>query len=127
MASFADQVSNASLGDSRARTTYTIPEELRDASKRPETVSLRLLTSDEELQASRAGKFDIMKSQYEATKLMIVALDGKPVSVADGSVDSFWERADPRVRNLLIEAYNRLSSPTRGQQDDFFKSARIEV
>lgn len=127
MPSFPEQLANASVGDSRARTTYVIPESLRDSTKKPAEVSLRQLTADEELQAARAGRFDVLKSQYEATKLMIVAIDGKAVSIADASVDSFWERADPRVRNLLVEAYNRMSSPTRGEQDDFFKSARIEV
>lgn len=125
MTSFADQLGNSV--DNRARTTYTIPEGFRDSTKRPETVSIRQLTSDEELQASKLGRFDVLRSQYEAAKLMIVAIDGKPVSLADGTVDVFWERSDPRVRALLIEAYNRMSSPTRGEQDTFFKSARIEV
>lgn len=113
--------------DNRPRTTYTVPESMRDASKQPAKVSFRQLTADEELTASKAGKFDVMRSQYEAVKLSIVAVDGKPVSVADGTVDSFWEHADPRLRSLLIDAYNRLSSPTREESASFFKSAQIEV
>lgn len=118
----------AALISARETITYTIPESLRDSeTKRPSNVTMRALTADEELTASRLGRFDVMKSQYAATKLSIVALDGAPVSTADGSTDAFWERSDPRLRSLILQAYNKLSSPTQAEEDAFFKSATARV
>lgn len=127
MPSFAEQLVRPAAKAVRPRTTYDVPESLRDATGKPAKVSMQTLVADDELQAARSGKFDILKSQYEAVKLAIVALDGKPTSVADGTTDQFWNNCDPKLRTILLDAYNRMSSPSREESDAFFKSAQVEV
>jgi len=107
---------------------FTLPESLigKD-SIGPRKVALRQLSADEELMASKIGRFDIMRAQYAAAKLSIVELDGKPVHYADTVLEAFWERSDPRVRSLLLQAYNRLSSPTKEEEEDFFGSEVVKV
>jgi hypothetical protein len=104
--------------------TYTIPESLRNGAAK---VGMCELTADQELQASRTGRFDLLKAQYEATKLSIVLLDGKVVNRAEIELDRFWEHASPRVRSLLLQAYNRLSSPSAEETEDFFDSVVTEL
>lgn len=105
---------------------YTIPQSAR-ADGLACVVCLRELTSREEIDASRVGGLDFMKSQYEAVKRAICALDGKPASVADGEVDAFWERCGPKVRALLLKAYIRMSSATEAEDADFFASETVKV
>ena len=107
---------------------YNIPESLGGGKGGvPQKVSMTQLTAEQELQASKIGRFDMMKSQYVATKLSIVEMDGKPSDQADGGLDSFWERCDPRVRSLLLQAYNRVSSPSKEEEESFFGSEVVRV
>jgi len=107
---------------------YKIPESLGGGKNGiPCKVALVQLTAEQELMASKIGRFDMMKSQYVATKLSIVEMDGKPSDQADGGLDSFWERCDPRVRSLLLQAYNRVSSPSKEEEESFFGSEVVRV
>lgn len=112
---------------SRAVYRYSIPESLRGQQNVPKKVGMIQLSADQELMASRVGKFDFTKAQYAATKLSIVEFDGRPVDQANAEVDKFWERVDPRVRALLVQAYTKLSSPTKEEEDAFFGSEEASV
>jgi hypothetical protein len=112
----------------RAVHTYTLPDSLRGSlPNMPKKVGLVQLTAEQELMASKIGKFDVMKSQYAATKLSIVEFDGRPVNQGEAEVDKFWERVDSRVRALLLQAYNKLSSPSKEEEDGFFSSETVQV
>lgn len=117
----AQQARTGDSTDERVITYYDIPKEYGSAYK---TVGLRALNAVEEQDASRSAAADMLKAQYEAVKRMIVRLDGKKVSVADGTVDAFFDHCDPRLRQLLTTVYVRASSPTKKEAADFFKSAR---
>lgn len=125
MNAFAQQLDHAQQ-DERVVTTYTIPDSLRGQSG-PKQIAVRNLYSDEELAASQAAGFQLLKSQYEATKRMIVSVDGQPVSVNNGSIDRLWERWDPKIRDLLVMLYNKMTTPSKEEADSFFKSAKTEV
>lgn len=100
---------------------FTIPPELRkDLS--PTKIGLRLLTAEQELMASKQGKFDVNRINYAAAKLSIIEFDGKYVDNGDSAIDLFWERADPKVRSLILQACTKMSSPTKEQEDSFFAS-----
>lgn len=105
---------------------FTIPEKLRYEGG-PAVVSLQLLSSDQELIASRLGRFDVLKTQYEAVKLSVGALDGAKADPSTGIVDTFWEKAGPKVRSLLLQAYDRISSPTKEDESSFFLSEKARV
>lgn len=106
--------------------TYTIPESLRGEGV-PAKVGMVQLTAGQELTASKVGGMDYTKAQYAAAKMSIVQFDGRPVDAVNAEVDKFWERVDPRVRALILSAYNRLSSPKKEDEDSFFASEAVSV
>jgi hypothetical protein len=107
---------------------YNIPESLGGGKGGvPQKVSMTQLTAEQELQASKIGRFDMMKAQYVATKMSIVEMDGKAPDKGGGGLDSFWERCDPRLRSLLLQAYNKISSPTKEEEEGFFGSEVVRV
>jgi hypothetical protein len=119
-----------SVKASRLIRQYTLPESLRSddpSVPRPKTIGMRQLSAEEELMASKIGRVDYMRAQYAATKLSIVEFDGKPIDHGTSALDIFWERSDPKVRSLLLQAYNRLSSPSKEEEDGFFESETAKV
>lgn len=111
---------------SKIQYEYEIPKSLRNGTQAAK-VTMRPLTTREEIDASKAGGFDLMKTQYEAVKRSICALDGKSASIMDGEVDKFWEEAGPKLRSLLLQAHNRLSSANMEESDSFFASEQVRV
>jgi len=105
---------------------YTIPTTLRGEGI-PEKISLCPLTAEQEIQASKVGGFNLMKSQYEATKRAIAEVDGKPAKFADGDVDALWNRMSPRLRALLITAYSKMTTASEEEDDSFFASEQMKV
>ena len=105
---------------------FTIPETLKSEAL-PRVVSLRQLSADLEMTASKLGRYEVMKSQYEAVKLAIFELDGKPANAANGDVDQFWENAGPKLRSLLMQAYNRISAPSNEEEESFFESQKVRM
>jgi hypothetical protein len=113
----------------KAIHTYTIPESLRSApngSPSPTKIGMQQLNADQELMASKTGRFDYMKAQYAAAKLSIVEFDGRKVD-PDGTVDIWWDKADPKLRSLVLQAYNKLSSPSTEEDESFFGSEEMKV
>lgn len=115
---------------SKVIVTYTLPESARKEVadyEMPTKIGMRALSADEELQAHRVGRAEYMRTQYDATKRSIAEFDGKAASYANGEVDKFWERCGPKVRSLLLQAYNRATSPVQEDEQSFFASAEIQV
>jgi hypothetical protein len=106
--------------------TFTIPKTLLWEGG-PAKVGFKPLSSAQELLASKLGRFDVMKSQYEAVKLSLAELDGKAVTNNEGDVDQFWEKAGPKLRTLMLGAYNKMATPSNEEDDSFFKSEAVNV
>lgn len=106
---------------------YTIPPSLRTEECPHASVGLHILTADEELIAAKAGGFNVLKQQYEAAKIAIGELDGKPTDPSTGQVDTFWNKCGPKMRSLILQKYNRISAPTTEEEDSFFGSEKIKV
>lgn len=107
---------------------FTVPETLRAADpKLPTVITMKQLSAAEELMASKLGRNDYMAAQYAATKLSIVELDGKSVSLKDTALERFWEAASPKLRALLMTAYTTVSSPSKEEEDSFLKSMAVRV
>jgi hypothetical protein len=113
----------------RSRVVHdcTIPETLRGDGVTPKKITLQQLSAEQELMASRLGRDQYLKSQYAAVKLSIVEMDGKPADHTNGGVDAFWDRTSPKVRALLLTAHNKLSSPSKEEEDSFLKSMTVRV
>jgi hypothetical protein len=106
----------------------TFPDSLRKAdSALPATISMKQLSADEELMASKLGRGEYIRSQYAAIKLSIVALGGKPVNYSSTELEVFWERCSPKVRTLLMDWYVKETTPLREETDAFFKSQVVKV
>jgi len=105
---------------------FTIPKTLQKDGV-AKKVGIRELTSDEEITASKVGNYNIAKTEYESVKMSICSLDGKSTSNADGDVDAFWNKCGPKVRTLLLKAHNRVNTPQKDEDEDFFKSETVEV
>ena len=104
--------------------TFTIPKGL---ATEVQTVGFHQLTTSEERQALKAASGDTAKAMYEQIKHSIAEVNGKPVSVADGSTDKVWETMDPRVRTLCMAAYQKLHIPENDAVEDFLKSQAHRV
>lgn len=125
---FDEKLRAASRG--KALFKYRIPARLRTSDSGqplPEVITMRTLSADEELQANQIGRFNLLKAQYDAAKRSIVALDGKVVSYPEGEADKFWEAAGPKVRSLILQAYNKAAAPLKEDEDAFFASEEMLV
>lgn len=103
---------------------FTLPPSLANGVKE---IGMVTLSADEELQAFKRSKNDTAKMAAELTKTSIVEVNGKPVGLADGSVDAFWSDLDPKVRQLVLTAYSELHSPKDEEAASFLKSRKVRV
>lgn len=108
--------------------TYNIPKSLRGEEEAgPSSIGLTQLTAGQELTAAKIGRFDLTAQQYAAAKLSIVQLNGKPINNNEGDVDKFWDKCDPKLRSLIMQAYNRLTTPAKEDEESFFTSEQIKL
>lgn len=103
---------------------YTIPKNLANGVKK---VGLVLLTTDEELRATKRAHADTHRLAYELTKQSLAEVDGKPVSEGDGSIDIAWDAMSPKVRGLVLVAYASLHTPEDEETTSFLKSQQVSV
>lgn len=85
---------------------------------------MRPITVAEE---SRANKISQSKGgtgefAYEVLKAAIIEVDGAPLTWDNGAKDIFIDSLSPRVRSLLLKAFERLHVPQESDLDDFFRS-----
>ena len=90
-------------------------------------VGLVELTSEDELDATKRARGDTMRLAFELAKQSLVEVNEKPVTQADGSVDSAWDKMGAQVRNLVLTAYAKLHAPSEGVAEGFLKSQRVRV
>jgi len=90
-------------------------------------VGLIALTGDEELLCHKKAKGENAKLANELTKMALVEADGKPLSSHDGTVDTFWGNADPKLRQLILGAYAEIHGTDEEEQKDFLKTRRTRV
>jgi len=89
------------------------------------------LTAGEELMATKIARaqggmgLDYTRSQYEAAKMSIVEVDGRPVDDGTGQVATLWEHCSPRLRSLILQVHQKMHAPTAEEDADFFKSLEV--
>ena len=108
---------------------FDVPEAVIKAAGRDVTsIGIHELMPDEELQAVRRAKEAGLGGQIqlagELAKASIASINGKPVSLADGSTDRTWKRMHPQVRQLVVTAYASVHAPPEGAVEDFLASRR---
>jgi len=104
--------------------TFQIPEIIGGEIK---SVGLVELTAAEELMAAKRVKTDPAAYTFQMAKAALAQVNGDPVSVVDGSADRAWERMGPKVRALVVTAWNDISQPTEEAVSGFLQSRKVQV
>lgn len=111
---------------SRVVNVFQVPQSVsNEAGVR--SLGLVVLTTNEEMMAFQRGKRDGAKVTLELAKAAVVEVDGKPISLADGSADSFWLRIHPKLRQLVMEAYASLHGAEQAEVESFLASKTSRV
>jgi len=116
------------MSGKEARPVYVfkIPEKL-SAAVGIKQLGMVALTGEEELAAFARGKKDNAKLAAELAKTSLVECDGKPLSLGDGSVDTFWKTSDPRIRHLITTAYTKIHAVEDDDESDFLSSQEVRL
>lgn len=110
----------------RAKYTYAVPKHLAQHHG-VSSVTLVELTAEEELLATNRARNDVARLAFELAKQSLVALDGRPLSTVDGSLDSQWQKLHPKIRSLVMNAYGQLHQTNHEETAAFLQSRQVEV
>lgn len=87
---------------------------------------VELTASEERMAVKRAGN-DHLRIAQEMAKQSLVEINGKPVTLADGSVDTIFEHMRPQVRELVVMAFGEVNGAAEDTKEAFLKSRRVKV
>lgn len=104
--------------------TYQLPKTYGDDIT---SVGLVELTAAEELSATKRAKGDMFRTAYELAKQSLVQVNGEAVRSSDATVDAAWERMNPKVRNLVLSAYQEIHTPGEDDAANFLKTRTVQV
>lgn len=107
----------------RTITRLTVPtritSETGDATR---TISVKLLTiGEEKMVADKSGESPASMAYAQATHAL-VAINDRPVSMADGSAERAFAAMHPRVRALITLAVQRMHGVAKEDVDSFLQS-----
>jgi len=111
---------------SRAVNTFDVPERIA-AQAGVKSIGMVALTADEELVCFKRAKGENAKLAMEMSKTSLVEADGKPLSQADGTVDTFWKNLHPKLRSLVMQAYAEIHAAEEEDTESFLKSRQVRV
>ncbi len=106
--------------------TFTFPDDVKEVSGYA-TVSIKELSPSDELRAARRAEQDPISLAFEMAKESVCASDQGPISTSDQSCDLFWVKIGPVGRNLVLQAYTAISSPTKTSTKSFLESRVVKV
>jgi hypothetical protein len=113
----------------RPETVYTfeIPAKLQPECSGVKTISLKELTSQDELMATKRANGDAFALAFELAKQALVAVDGQTVNVFDHTIDVAFGKLGPKGRSLVLSAYSKIHSPKSEDVDSFLGSLQVQV
>ena len=114
----------APVASDRVLFSFDIPETVKGDVR---SFGLVEITADEEILASRSAGGDKYRTAMELLKFAIREVNGKPVSIADGSADKALKGMLPKARQLLLAAYAEVHVPSEAESEDFLKTMRARV
>jgi hypothetical protein len=104
--------------------TFQIPESIADGTT---SIGMVELTAHEEIMAAKRAGSDAFRLAYELTKQSLAEVNGQPVSLADGSADTAFDKMGPKVRSLVIQGYTRLHAAGEDVAEGFLQSMQVRV
>lgn len=134
-----DDVVNASSHNARAIYRYKIPASMAGLARDVATIGLVEITPDEEIMATKRCSNQPIRLAYELSLEAFreigmagpLGQDGRPtvvshrLSTADGTADRVWRQLHPKIRTLVVTAYNELHNPKDGEAQDFLSSREV--
>lgn len=109
--------------------TYEVPAKMRRQvlGMEVQTISVGELSAMDELRCAQNARGDATVLAFNLAMASIRAVNGKPVSPADGSQEKVWSDLGPKLRNLVMAAYSEINNADREVSEDFLKSRRVTV
>jgi len=112
----------------RAIYVFDLPDGIRGQdSFIKESVGLVKLELAEEIRAGDRAGANMASMAYNMAKIALVEIDGRPLNKADGEDDRVFDKCDPQIRQLIMEAHAELSTPMVGASKKFLASRRMKV
>jgi hypothetical protein len=109
--------------ENRARLyTFKVPQACRIGPSDPEQLTIRELTSDQQIEASRLGQGNQLKAGFELAKAALYAVDGKVVNHGDFESEIYWQRFSSKVRQLASIAFANVHNTSNEEDADFLRS-----
>jgi hypothetical protein len=113
---------------------YDVPADMQEPMRLPNGSALliksvlvkRLRASDEVLAARRVGR-DAARMVFELCQIAFAGVNGKRFDDSASEGDAVWAVLDPRLRSLLMAAYQELNAAKETQQTAFLKSCRVKT
>ncbi len=105
--------------------TFTFPPSV--STDEVQSVGISELTSNEEIQATKRVGTDQARLPYELSLQCLAEVNGKPVSLGDGSADTAWKAMSSKQRTLMIAAYSEVNAPEQEDLSGFIKSQQVKV
>ena len=118
----------ADLAAKAARPIYTFPVSPKLAEEcGVESVGLVKLTARQEKDIGERAGSSAHKLAYELVLNALAEVNGKKVSVSDGTADKAYNEFDPKLRQLVMTAYGRLHSPSEDEAESFLAGMSVKV
>ena len=79
------------------------------------------------------AKGDAIQMSYELAKISVYSVSAKDatdehrIDESSGERELLWHELHPKIRNLVIQAYADVSTPSNGDQNVFLKSRRARI
>lgn len=113
--------------ESRTRYTFKVPTKARMRETDPTSVTLVEVTLKEQQDATRVAEANKIPAGIEMLKHAVVEADGKKLTWANGEREVFIEQLSPKVRTLLLQAFNHIHSPADEDEADFLGSMTAQA
>lgn len=104
----------------RFKVPKSIPGEVRE-------IGMVELTADDELKVEQRCKGASDKRAAELVKTSLCEVNGKPVSLMDGSVHNVWNDMPAKVRTLINSAWLKLHMASDEELEGFFASRTTSI
>lgn len=111
---------------SRESYDFLVPPKLHTITE-IRKITIVPLTADEEMQATRRAQNDPIRLAFELVKESVRAINDRPVGLADGSLDLAWNRMNPKIRSLVMNAYAHVHQPDAESAEAFIASRTVTV
>lgn len=113
--------------ENRTRYTFKVPPKARMRESDPTSVTLVEITMKEQQEATRTAQANKVQVGLEMLKFAVVEADGKPLSWKGNEREIWLDQVSPKVRTLLLQAFNHIHAPADEDEADFLASMTAQA